>query len=492
MKVKLLKRGFSILLSAMITSVMFAGCSNEQPAPAPKESVDSSKAEETIQTAQDQAKSSEEFDWKKYEGSTIKLSLVQHASSDAVISKIADFEELTGIKVEQSVTPEANYFDKLSTSLSSRSGDPDVFMSGAYQLWDYSTGGYVEDLNAFLGNPEMITSDYDFGDLVPSAVSALQWDGIPGHAVGNGPQLGLPLMFEIYTMAYNTRAFKEAGIEKVPETYDELLSACDKLQNWNGAGSYPLAMRGARDWGTIHPGYMSTYANFGATDFAIEDNKIVSKLNSPESVKMNEYFVDLIKRGGSPSWSKYTWYECAADLGAGKAAMMIDADAVTVQQNWDGASQEAGNIAWAQIPVLNAGDTSKSNYWTWSLAMNSSSKNKEAAWYFLLYFTSKDFAQYASVEMNNLDPVRTSVWDSAEFKEKMEKQSGYIDTYNKVIGQTTILFTPQPYFFETTTEWAATLQDMLAGKYDSVQEALDKLKEKMDKAVEDIDLSAYA
>lgn len=485
------KKGLSILLSASIATVMLAGCGETATAPANSAPMDASQAQETITTAQNQAKSSEEFDWKKYEGSTIKLSLVQHAASDAVISKIEDFEELTGIKVEQSVTPEANYFDKLSTSLSSRSGDPDVFMSGAYQLWDYSTGGYVEDLNTYLSNSEMITSDYDFDDLVPSAVSALQWDGVPGHPVGSGPQLGLPLMFEIYTLAYNTRAFKEAGIEKAPETYEELLSACDKLQNWNGSGSYPLAMRGARDWGTIHPGYMSTYSNFGATDFAIEDNKIVSKLNSPESVEMNEYFVELIKRGGSPSWSKYTWYECAADLGAGKAAMMIDADAVTVQQNWEGASQEAGNIAWVQIPVQNAGDISNSNYWTWSLAMNSSSKNKEAAWYFLLYFTSKDFVQFASVEMNNLDPVRTSVWDSVEFKEKMAKQPGYIDTYNKVIDQTTILFTPQPYFFETTTEWAATLQDMMAGKYASVQEAMDNLKEKMDKAVEDIDLSVY-
>ena len=256
-------------------------------------------------------------------------------------------------------------------------------------------------------------------------------------------------------------------------------------------------MRGARDWGTIHPGYMSTFANFGAKDFviengdgssnlAIENGKLVSQLNSPESVKMNEYFVELIKRGGSPSWSKYTWYECAADLGAGKAAMMIDADAVTIQQNWPGASQEAGNIAWAPIPVVNKGDVTTSNYWTWSLAMNSSSKNKDAAWYFLLYFTGKDFCMASSIEGNNLDPVRTSVWESDGFKEKLKDQPGYIDAYNQTIGQTTILFTPQPYFFETTTEWAATLQDMIAGQYSSVQEAMDTLKAKMDRTVEDI------
>jgi len=486
----ILKKRLATLLAASMILSVAAGCSRSAPTPAESSTApatDASQAQADINTAQEGAKDSTDFDWKKYEGSTIKVSFVQHAASDAVISKIADFEAKTGIKVEQSVTPEANYFDKISTSLSSRSGDPDVFMSGAYQLWDYSTAGYVEDLNTFLSDPEMITSDYDFNDLVPSAVSALQWDGIPGDAVGNGPQLGLPLMFEIYTLAYNTRAFAEAGIDGPPATYDELLEICDKLQNWNGSGSYPLAMRGARDWGTIHPGYMSTFNNFGAKDFAKEDGKLVSKLNSPESVKMNEYFLDLIKRGGSASWSKYTWYECAADLGAGKAAMMIDADAVTVQQNWAGASQEAGNIAWAPIPVVTAGDKTSSNYWTWALAMNASSKNKEAAWYFFLYFTSKDFCMASSVDGNNLDPVRTSVWESDGFKEKMKGQPGYIDAYNETIEQTTILFTPQPYFFETTTEWAATLQDMIAGQYGSVQEAMDALKAKMDKSVEDIE-----
>jgi multiple sugar transport system substrate-binding protein len=233
---------------------------------------------------------------------------------------------------------------------------------------------------------------------------------------------------------------------------------------------------------------MSTYANFGAVDFTQENGKLVSQVNSPQAVAMTELWVDLIKRGGSSSWSNYTWYEAGADLGAGKAAMMFDADNNGIHQNWEGASQEAGNIAWTVMPVAKVGDTPYSNYWTWSMAMNSSSKNKDAAWYFMMYFTSKEFASYASVEMNSLDPARTSVWESAGFQEKMAKQPGYIDTFNKTIGSTTILFTPQPYFFETTTEWAATLQDIVAGKYGSVQEGMDSLKSKMDKAVADIEI----
>lgn len=483
------KKCTALLLTLGIVSSLLVGCggakteekTTDMP-PVKTESEETTKTETEV--------TADGFDWKKYEGSTIEVSFVQHTVSDAIVTKLEEFTDLTGIKVEYSITPEASYFDKISTSLSSRSGSPDLFMSGAYQLWDYSTAGYVQDLNEFLDNSEMIEPNYDFEDFVSSAISALKWDGVPGNVVGQGAQLGLPLAFEIYSLAYNKRAFEEAGLE-VPTTYDELLTACDALQGWNGENSYAMAVRGARDWGTIHPGYMSIYASFGAKDFEIEDNKLVSKVNSPEAVAMTEFFVDMIKRGGSTSWAKYTWYDCGADLGAGKAAMMIDADNNGVHQNWPGVAEEAGNIAWTTLPVAKAGDTLNSNYWTWSMAMNEASKNKEAAWYFLMYFTSKDFAKYATIECNSLDPARTSIWNSPEFAELMSVQPGYIDTFNKTIDYTTILFTPQPYFFETTTEWASTLQDIVAGQYGSVQEGMDALKAKMDNAVKDIDLSQY-
>ena len=433
----------------------------------------------------------EEFNWKAYEGTTIQVAFVEHTTSSAIVSKIADFEELTGIKVETSVTPEANYFDKVNAALSSRTGSIDLFMSGAYQLWDYSSAGYVEDLTPWL---EKTIPDYDFEDLVQSAVAALRWDGVPGHPVGEGSQLGLPLCFEVYTLAYNKRVFEEKNLE-VPTTYAELLEVCEALKEWNGPGSYALAIRGARDWGTIHPGYMSTFANYGAKDFEIVDNKLVSRLDSPEAIEMTQYWVDLIEVGGAPSWSNYTWYEAGADLGAGKAAMLFDADNNGITQNWikDGvpSSAEAGNIAWAVMPVVKEGDTPNSNYWTWSMAMNANSDAKEAAWLFLQYFTSKDFATYASITEYNMDPIRTSVWEDPAFIEKMNQHEGYIDAFNATIGGTSILFTPQPEFFVTTTEWAATLQDIVLGTYSSVEEGMTALAEKVNEAVDYIDLSDY-
>ena len=434
--------------------------------------------------------SAEGDDWEAYEGTTIQVALVEHNVSSCIISKVDDFTEKTGIRVEIITIPEANYFDKLSSSLADRNGSIDLFMSGAYQLWDYSASGFVEDLTPYL---DKAFQGYDYKDFVQIAVDNLKWDGVPGHEVGTGAQLGLPLCFEIYCLAYNTRAFEETGL-KVPSNYDELLAVSEALKGWNGPGSYGLAVRGHRDWGTIHPGYMSFFTAFGAKDFRVEGEKLVSGLDSPEAIAMTKWFVDLVKRGGSPYWTNYTWIEVGNDLGNGKAAMMIDADINASFHNWiksgKPSSKEAGNIAWAPLPTEKSGDPVCSNFWTWSMAMNANSDAKEAAWLFLQYFTSKDFCIYASVEGDNLDPVRTSVWENRAFLKKMKQHEGYIDTYNKTIENTSIYFTPQPEFFVTTTEWAATLQDLVLDGGD-VGEAMRDLAAKVNKIVDYINLSDY-
>jgi multiple sugar transport system substrate-binding protein len=425
------------------------------------------------------------FDWKRYSGKEITVYMVEHQTSQSMVRRLNDFQTLTGIKVNTQITPEANYFDQVSNALSSRSGTPDLFMSGVYQIWDYSTAGNVEALDSYLANPSLTNGDYDSGDFIKSAFDSLKWDGVAGHAVGSGPQLGIPLGSELYMLAYNKRAFEKAGITKVPETYDEILAACDKLQGWNGPGSFAIAVRGARDWGTIHPGYMSTYKNFGATDFAMENGKLVSQVNSPESVRMNEFFVDMVKRGGSPQWSSQYWYMALADFGAGKAAMIFDASNCVCQVDFQNMA-EAGNIGYTTMPVAKVGDKFNSNYWIWSMAMNSNSKNKGAAWLFLQYFSSKEFLRFASVEANNMDPTRNSVYNDADFQAKIAKLPGWYAALQATVPTTTIQFTPQPAFFQTTYEWAATLQDLVAGsKYPSVKAGLDALKALQDKMVQE-------
>ena len=120
--------------------------------------------------------------------------------------------------------------------------------------------------------------------------------------------------------------------------------------------------------------------------------------------------------------------------------------------------------------------------------MNASSQHQDAAWLFIQYFTSKPFQTWSVTEWKSVDPPRKSVFENPKFQEIIAATPGFKETFEATVPGTTVYFTPNPYFFELTTEWATTLQDLVAGKYGSTQEAMDQLKAKMDKALADVEV----
>ncbi len=416
------------------------------------------------------------FDWRQAQGSTLNVSFAQHPYADAIVQQLPQFKDLTGIDVKYDLTAEENYFDKITAQLSSGTGVPDVFMTGAYQMWDYASAKRLEPLDDLLSDASATDPDYHVEDIFEGVFNAGKWNLKPASPPGSGKLWCLPLGFELYCLAYNKKYFDKMGL-KVPTTLDELSELAAKLKDWNGPGSYGVAVRGTRNWATIHPGYMTSFRSAGAKDFVIEAGKLVSALGSPEAVEITRKFADMIRKGGPPGWSTYTWYQCGADLGAGKAAILYDADIIGYFQNVPGSTSESGNIGFAPPPVSKAGEL-LSNEWVWQLAMNSSSRNKKAAWLFMQYFTGPKFTLWAALNAKTVDPVRRSVWANQEFKEMIDKVPGYHDTFTKTIANTAIQFTPQPYFIQSTTEWAATLQKIVLSGADPKQ-AMESLAKKI-------------
>jgi multiple sugar transport system substrate-binding protein len=460
----MLKKFLVVILAAML--VVLSACSN-------------SSKQTTAKDDNADLPKLDSFNWQAFKGQEINVMLNQHPYADAIIKRLPEFEAKTGIKVKYSVTPEDSYFDKLTTALNAQNGNPDVFMTGAYQIWEYAPAGYIQSLTPFLKDKNRVASDYDASDFIPGVLNALKWDLKPGHKVGSGNQWALPLGYETNVLLYNKKAFEKAGIAAPPATFDELMKDAAKLNGWNGEGSYGIALRGTRSWATIHPGYMTAFVNNGAKDFAIKDGKLVSQLDSKESIDITKKFTQMINESGPKDWSNYTWYQVSTDLGAGKAAMAYDADNFAFYNNQAGASKEAGNIAVAPPPAAKDGAKVSSNMWVWSISMNKSSKHKDASWLFMQYFTSKDHMIYGATKMNVVDPVRQSVWDDAGFKERIGSIEGYAKTFDAIKENATVQFTPQPEFFNTTTEWAAAIQDIVNGS--KPEERLKSLTEQINK-----------
>ena len=87
---------------------------------------------------------------------------------------------------------------------------------------------------------------------------------------------------------------------------------------------------------------------------------------------------------------------------------------------------------------------------------------------------------FGATKADLVNPVRQSVWDNGDFHKRLESYPGYLDQYKASAAGSKIYFTPQPLFFNLTTEWAASLQKMVADEV-PVDEGLDQLAESVDR-----------
>lgn len=285
------------------------------------------------------------FDWKRAKDRTVKALLNKHPYTDALIADLKAFTEKTGIKVEYDVFPEDNYFDKLTVDLSSGRASYDVFMLGAYMVWQYGPPGWLEDLDPWIRNSSATGAEWEQDDFFPNLLAADRWSLKAGAPLGQGGQYALPWGWETNVVAYNTEVFKKLGL-KPAETFDELReNAAAITRRAPGAGfdgMYGVAVRGSRSWATIHPGFMTMYARNGLKDFTVDGGKVKPAMNSPEAIAFTRDWAEMVKKGGPPSWTSYTWYQCSSDLGAKKAGMLFDADTAAYFQAVKGASPPPG------------------------------------------------------------------------------------------------------------------------------------------------------
>ncbi|MFC6489386.1 ABC transporter substrate-binding protein [Nitratireductor sp. GCM10026969] len=431
----------------------------------------------------------QDFDWKAHQGKTVKLLLNKHPYADAMIANLDNFKKMSGMNVEYDVFPEDVYFDKVTAALSSRSSEYDAFMTGAYMTWTYGPAGWIPDLNEWINDPAKTNPHYAWDDMLPGVRASCAWNGQPGGELGSADakQWCIPWGFEQNNLSYNREMFEKVGAE-VPANMEELLEVAAKLTKEVGGGVYGIGVRGSRSWATIHPGFLSAYANFGQKDLAVSgDGKLSAAMNTPESKAFHAQWVKMIQESGPKDWSTYTWYQVGADLGAGASAMIYDADILGYFMN-GGDNKMAGKLAYAPFKANPEAEAPTPNIWIWSLAMSEFSRDKDATWNFLQWASGPEHALFGAREMDFVNPVRASVWEDEMFRERLnESYPGYVEQFEVSAPGASIKFTPQPLFFDLTTEWAATLQRMVANEV-PVDEGLDQLAASLDRQLKDAGL----
>lgn len=133
--------------------------------------------------------------------------------AEGYLQSVCDaFTAKTGVKIKLLSNPYADTKTQLEASAVAGTMADIVALDGGW-IYDYATQGHLADLDALYAEIGFDTSDVSIMTAV------------------NGTTYAQPLVNFPCLMAVNRDLLKAAGVEKLPETWTELLDACKKVTN---------------------------------------------------------------------------------------------------------------------------------------------------------------------------------------------------------------------------------------------------------------------
>jgi multiple sugar transport system substrate-binding protein len=343
------------------------------------------------------------FDWKKFDGTKIRLLANAHPWTDSIKPQLGDFKDLTGIAVVEEDLPEAQFRQKLTTELSQGTGSVDVMMSApAQEGLKYEAAGWYEPLDAYVKDPAQTAPDYDFADFAPNTIK-LQ--------TVKEKLIGVPVQLESEIIFYRKDLFEEKKIA-VPATLDDLKAAAQALHDPDKR-MFGIGLRGK---GAAATSQFSSYLYGFGGDWLDESGN--PALTTPEAIAAFQYYGDLAHNFGPRGVENNSWAENVALFQQGQLAMLSDASVFKVNLEDPKKSSVAGKVGYAVFPK---GPKAQDPYsYTWGLSIPSQSKNKQAAWYFVQWATSK--AQALKLLEKGVPSARMSPWQDPAYTKTSNKE----------------------------------------------------------------------
>lgn len=299
-------------------------------------------------------------------GEKLNLWMPTFASADGEITdeefwteKVKAFGEENDCEVSVEIVPWDSYEEKYLTGTTSDDG-PDVGYMYMEMFYDYIDMGALVDVDQYFSDEEK--DNYIYYDL------------------GNiqGGQYALPVVVgNPRILAANMDILKEAGVEKVPATWDDLVSACEAVKE-----KKPDVAPLIQDWGSPHYGslneiYWPFFWSAGGeivdadgnltidTDAGLEATQFLQKLREdgilPDSCTSNDDTVEAFKNGS--------------------AAMVIIASSNLLK---------CDGVNWDFEPVLQGPKDAKTFVAADSLVMFEKCENKDLAAKLMKYITSAE------------------------------------------------------------------------------------------------------
>jgi sorbitol/mannitol transport system substrate-binding protein len=259
--------------------------------------------------------------------------------------------------------------------VAAKGGQYDVVMIGPNDIASWAKNGWIDDLTSDAASD----ASYDVSDLLPPIKTALSSDG---------KLYAVPFYGESSFMMYNKSMFTAAGVTMPANpTWDQISALADKL-NDPSKGVSGICLRGLTGWGDNLAALDTVVNTFGGQWF---DTNWNAELTAAPFEAATNFYVNLVKKDGEAGAGNDSFNQCLNLMEQSKTAMWYDATVAAATIDAKG-SPIVGNVGFAPAPVEK---TAASGWlWSWALAEESASKNKDAAWQFMDWATSKAYIAY--------------------------------------------------------------------------------------------------
>ena len=424
-----MKKKITLLLSLCLITATFAAC--QQP------------------TTGTPAVAQQADDSMPFAGTNVVI--LRHSGYDAdwMRSRFPSFAERTGINVEMEEVAFSLLHDQIALDLASGGGSYDIIMATDAWLTGFGHGGWLADLNQFIGQPHLHDPDFNIDHIPQSMMVATAY---------GDKQVALPFRFNSIILMYRTDL-----ISTPPTTYQEVLAIAREHAGSDVRGIGLTLSRTA-----IIDLYGSIITAFGGQLLA--DDLSRSMLDTPQALEALEFLIELYSYGIEGGLARH-WDETAVFLAQGQTMMdlLINTQAPFLLD--PERSHFPDNIGFAPLPMHTQHGSMAS---VWSFAIPAGSRNQEAAFMFLQYLLAEErILDMVETLHGGMAPAHYALGD-ANFVE----QFPLFDTMNKTVDFANVA-PKSPQWTTVSDHLAIYLQEAVVGRM-SAQEALERAGVEMD------------
>lgn len=305
---------------------------------------------------------------------TIVVAIVANPQMKDAVSLQDDFKaKHPNVNVKFVTLPENEARAKITASVATGGGEFDVVMISNYETAMWAKNGWIDNLQPLAD----VTPGYDTADFIPTIKDALSY---------KGDMYSVPFYGESSFLVYRQDLFKQAGITMPAHPTWAQVTAIAKKLNDPQKDFAGICLRGLAGWGEVMAPLDTVINTYGGQWF---DQKWNAKLDSPQVKAAVTNYVNLLHDAGQPGAATSGYGDCITRYSQGRAAMWYDATAMVSSIEDPASSLVAGKSGYAPAPVQ---DTKSAGWlYSWSLAIPTTSKHKDAAWDFISWMTNKDY-----------------------------------------------------------------------------------------------------